>query len=352
MKRTLLFGFPVFMVVVILISAWIIYRQPEGIISLPSSTPLPQSLAQKHIVGGFGLDSPDRAANASTNGIRVAFQYGTPPTVADPLGQKLKSLNMKVIDGFISSHLTYYECHRTLTVKRPAPGQPAFCTSDEDPTMTEQNLLAAIENHLKEARNNQLIVGYWVLDDWVTWDAGSARDLLIKIHALIQKYTPDRPTICGFGGSIELDRTGGWRDPIADNFSPQACDMIGTYIYANTGAIHLPAAYDWSMQDVLPPMLQSLRQRGWDRAKQPFIGIGQAFGGTIKDSSDIWITPTASDIETQSKSFCEQGASGVAFYGWNDLRFASSTQMPMTSTQIEAGVRKGIADCASIWGKR
>jgi len=307
-------------------------------------------------LGGFNIDTPDQAVKASADGIQVAFQYGNPPSDKDELGQKLRLLHMKVIDGYISSYLYYYECHRTHTVKLPPPGYDNPCTTDSHPELNSENaLLANIANHLRQVKNNPLIIGYWVLDDWVVWDTGSARQLLIQIHDLIQQYTPDRPAICGFGGSIQPYRGYGWEDWTADNFSPQGCDKVGFYIYASslpdTTPTASPADYDWSMSGILPAMFASLQQRGWDINKEPLIGIGQAFGGPGADTDRYWVTPGAKDIEAQSRSFCEHGATGLTFYGWEDAGYGLTTQTPMNNTGIETGIRNGIAACKQYWSQ-
>lgn len=244
-----------------------------------------------HILGGFSLDTPQGVAKAATDGVQVAFEYDQPPSESDGLGQKLRSLHMKVVDGYIASYLSYYECHHTKTVKPPPSGQEQYCQNDDHPYLTDENvLLASITAHLKQVKNNQLIIGYWVLDDWVFWDAGSARQLLIKIHKLIQQYTPSRPAICGFGGSIDPDHTDNWGDWVAANFSPQGCDQVGFYIYASPMPNTTPTssdANDWSMSSLLPAMFASLKQRGWNIAKEPLIGIGQAFGGPRAGTNDI-----------------------------------------------------------------
>jgi hypothetical protein len=329
-----------------------LYRQdlvpytPTGV-SYKTATP---------IIGGFSIDTPQRAENAQANGIQVVFKYNQPPDEKDSLGQKLQALHMKVIDGYISSHLYYYECHRTKTVKPPPSPDESFCQEDVDPSLSSEDaLLAAITKHLQQVKNNQLVVGYWALDDWISWDAGSARPLLIKIHDLIQQYTPGRPAICGFGGSIRPDTTVGWSDWLAQNFSPQGCDMVGLYLYASALPDSTPPppsnSYDWSMSDVLPAMLTSLKQRGWDIAKEPLIGIGQVFGGPVGSTNEYWITPDAKDIEAQSKSFCEHGATGLVFYAWNDSEFGPQAQTPMNSPQIQAGIKQGIAACRQLWSK-
>jgi hypothetical protein len=314
------------------------------------------NLAKAHIRGGFSIDTPEEATKAAMDGVQVVFQYGQPPTENDALGKKLQSLHMKVIDGYISSYLYYYECHRTHTVTPPPPWYTNPCAADSHPELNSENaLLANIAHHLQQVKNNPLIIGYWTLDDWVLWDAGSAQPLLIQIHNLIQHYTPGRPAICGFGGSIDLHHEYGWEDWVADNFSPQGCDEVGFYIYASSLPDSTPTAspgdYDWSMSQLLSAMFASLQQRGWDIAEEPLIGIGQAFGGPKAHTGSYWVMPGAKDIEAQSKSFCEHGATGLAFYSWDDPTYGPTTQSPMNNTRIDTGIQNGIAACKQYWSR-
>ena len=321
-----------------------------------SQTHISNEPGKSHILGGFSIDTPEGVTNAASDGVQVTFKYVTPPFVSDPLGQKLQSLHMKVVDGYISSYLYYYECHRTKELMPSLLGPGQYCQNDPYPYLTNENaLLETIAFHLKVEQYNDLIIGYWVLDDWVQWDAGSARQLLIKIHHLIQQITPGRSAICGFGGNLGINKGYGWDDWIADNFSPQGCDKVGFYIYtpSMSNAI-LPAAsgaYNWSMSGVLPAMFHSLQKRGWNITKEPLIGIGQAFGGQKANSDSYWIIPTAKDIETQSKSFCKHGATGLTFYAWNDSGFGPATHTPMNSPEIEKGIRNGIAACKQYWSQ-
>jgi len=319
-----------------------------------ASTNVPNEFYKTHIVGGFSIDTSEKATKAAIDGVQVVFEYGQPPSENENLGQKLQSLQMKLVDGYISSYLYYYECHRTKELRPSLLGPGQYCQDDPYPNLTDENaLLAVVAAHLKQVKTNRLIIGYWVLDDWVQWDAGSARQILIKIHHLIQQYTPDRSAICGFGGSIGLHQRYGWDDWIADNFSPQGCDKVGFYIYTsptpNTTPTSSPDAYNWSMSNILPAMFASLQQRGWTITKEPLIGIAQAFGGPRAHTNDYWVTPTAKDIETQSKSFCEHGAEGLTFYAWDDSGYGPTTQTPMNSPQIEMGIRNGIAACKQYW---
>ena len=326
--------------------------------AIASSTQVNVSMAVQntHIIGGFSIDTPVRLTRAAADGVQVVFDYGQPPSESSVLGQKLKSLHMKVIDGFIASYLYYFECHRTTLIKPPPRGDSSFCSYDYHPELSNENMLfTAITNHLQQVKDNQLVVGYLVLDDWALWDPGSARQPLVKIHELIQQYTPGRPAICGLGGSIEPDSGYHWSDWKVDNFSPQGCDRVGLYMYTPLLPDLMPApranTFNWSMVGLLPAIFSSLAKRGWNIRKEPLIGIAQAFGGPRKNTNFYEITPTAKNIETQSRSFCTHGASGLVFYGWDDSGFGSTAQTPMDNDGIETGIRNGIAACQQIWSR-
>ena len=351
MKRAVRYTELLLMIAVVVLSIFLLQQYwNAGGQNQPAKVAIPENFYHTHILGGFSIDSPERASKAAEETVQVNFQYGQPPAEDSPLGQRLASLHMKVVDGYIASYLHYYECHRTATVKPPPPDQGQYCQTDSHPELTdEQALLANIAAHLQQVKNNHLVVGYWVLDDWAPWDAGSARDLLTKVHDLIEQYTPGYPAICGFGGSISPDHAAGWDDWVADNFSPQGCDMVGLYIYA-ASRLNIPSdIYDWSMSSTLEAAFKSLQKRGWDIAKQPLIGIGQAFGGFRQGKNSYWITPNVKNMETQSRSFCEHGASGIAFYGWDDSEFGATIQTPMNSAEIEKGIQAGVAACYQHW---
>ncbi|WP_151754493.1 hypothetical protein [Dictyobacter vulcani] len=333
-------------IALIFLSLWFLRQQ-----SPPS---IPVDLYKSHIVGGFGINTSERAMRATTEGIQVIFQYGNPPDEKSTLGRELQSLHMKVVDGYIASYLHYYECQRLSTMVLPLRGPNTYCGQNLYPTFaSEDAFLTTIATHLQQVKDNHLIIGYWTLDDWPRWDKGSGRQLLIKIHHLIKLYTPDHPAICGFGGNLTANRTFAWEDWIADNFSPQGCDEVGLYIYTLSIPMtsHLPSseAYDWSMSKLLPAIFSSLHHRGWKITKEPFIGIVQAFGGPIAHTYAYRVAPTAKDIETQSRSFCEHKAIGLTFYGWADTVFVSTSQTPMNSNEIALGIQRGIAACIQYW---
>lgn len=304
-----------------------------------------------HLIGGFTVGTPAEVAQAASLGIRVVFEYGDPPSPESELGKALQAAHMQVIDGYISSYLQYYECHRTKTVKPPPPGAHPYCGRDSVPIASEEALLQLVKQHLEEVQSNPLILGYWVLDDWVLWDPGSARELLVKFHALIQQYTPQRPAICGFGASLPSGFDTGWHDEVAANFTSEGCDMIGFYIFTVLQAQEDASAnhYDWSMRSTLNAMFASLEKRGWDYTQTPLIGIAQAFGGPSTRAGLSWPLPNTADIVQQSQSFCQHGAIGIAYYGWDANLYGPQTQTPANNRAIQEGIRQGIAACQQIW---
>ncbi len=297
----------------------------------PLITPTINLTSMNHIAGGFSIQTNTTVANAAAEGVNATLVYGYVPKGDDPLSLTLKAHNMKIIDEMPWEYLYYFECqtHNTCSVSFPE-------------LTSTQALYTDIANHLQQERDNSMIVGYWVLDDW-NYGNGTARDILVHINGLIHQYTPGKPSICGFpGGLAPLPTTdSGWNDAQADNFSPQGCDMVGLYIY---GDGDLTGTYDWTMSHTLPAVFASLKQRGWDRTKEPLVGIPQAFGGPDQSGTQ-WPIPTANSIETQTKTYCQQGAVAVIFYEWD-----TNEQTPMTNPQIAQGVKKGITDCESIWG--
>ena len=289
-------------------------------------------------IGGFSIESDAAIANAAADGIGATLAYGYSPTETDSLSTTLKAHNMKIIDEMPWEYLYYYECHLHYTC---ACLKYHNCNATDFPELTsERALLSKLTAHLKQVQNNSLVIAYWILDDW-TFEAGSGKDLLIQINSLIHKYTPGKPSICGFGGGLPpLPSTEySWDDGLAKNFSPQGCDMVGLYIYGNSNTT---GTYDWTMSHILPAMFTSLKKRGWDITEEPLVGIPQAFGGMVE--GDLWPIPNANSVETQTKTYCQQGAIGIIYYDWG-----KSYQSPMTNSQITQGIKNGIADCKKIW---
>jgi hypothetical protein len=163
-----------------------------------------------HFIGGFSMVSSAMVGDAANDGVQVDLLYGGPPSPSSEVGQALDAHQMRVIDGVLWMYIEFYECHRLHT-----------CSETILPELTSaQAVLQAVTVHLQQMRNNPLILGYWMLDDWPRSDPGSARDLLVQIHRLIHQYTPGRPAICGFAGALEPLHSAkiGWNDKTARAF--------------------------------------------------------------------------------------------------------------------------------------
>jgi len=310
------------------------------------------NLYAKHLFGAFSVDTPVEAAAAASDGIQYTIHYGSPHSTTSTQGLALQKAGMKEYASQILDFLSDYECHRALS-----SGHTDYCTTEPSSHLTSGTaVLGAVKNYLQQVRNDPLIAGQWILDDWPEWDYGSAKQLLVAIHQLIRQYTPNIPTTCGLGAEFDLKGEVNWHDGTASNFSPQACDEIGLYIYAApTDNITNPPKsddYDWSMSKVLPQIASSLQDRGWDKNKTPWIGVGQAFGGKrSSNTSVISIAPSVKNMTTQALSFCKAGAKDVLWYAYDQGSYyvPGTEQTPMNSFNIKEGIRSGIAACKAWW---
>jgi hypothetical protein len=324
-------------------------EHPASLTTLaPPTTPV-----LNHLFGGFSIDTSDRVTDAASDGINFTIDYGDPPSPTSVVGQRLLAYHMKVIDGFIASSLYYYECHKSKTIPNPSADVANYCQHDYRPSYKDDDaLLASIRDHLRAVASNPLVIGYWVLDDQALWDApGYAKNILTKAHALIQEYTPGRPTICGYGANIGINKTYSWYAPLALNFTPQGCDMVGLYIYSDSQPLSVPDvnpdAFDWTMSGLLPQIFASLHAQGWDIKKEPLMGIVQTWAGVRKDAPiDYEITPSAQNIQTQTLNFCQNGAIALTYYAWDDSTVSS---FPWNTPSMKQGIQQGIAACKKIW---
>ncbi len=308
---------------------------------------------QSHAIIGFSVDTPKRAATAASQGIDTTILYGGSPAPGSALQRALQANGISVVDAKVSDILFYWECHRTHTVKPPPSsyGYNPYCRTDEDPRIkSEAVALQRIADILQHDAKRPYVVGYWVLDDWVWWDDGSARELLRKVHALIAQKTPGLPAICGFGAGVAKPGKVDWDPGTAANYSNDGCDVVGWYNYSPFGRRHPSNGkrLDWTMKALLPAMQRSLEKRGWRVAQTPLYGIGQAWGGSY-DKHYYQPGLTRGEMLDQAKAFCEFGATYIGWYAWDDSGDNRRTETPNNSPAIAAGIADGIRACHVAW---
>lgn len=324
--------------------------------SAPSASladPLTSS-ALLHAAVGFSVDTPARAATAASQGITSTILYDGSPSPRSALENALRSHDISVIDGGVSGIVFYWECHRTHTVAPPPSSYSRnyYCATDENPRISSDAVaLAHVSRLLDRDAKRSYVVGYWVLDDWASWDPGSGRNLLKKIHALIAQRTPGRPAICGFGGGFGKGATYYWDPGTAANYSNGGCDAAGWYNYTPFGK-HKPSSgvnYNWSMRGLLPAMAHSLAKYGWNMSHTPLMGIGQAWGGRY-NGHHYQPGITADEMQTQAAAFCAFGASIISWYAWDDSGDTAQTLTPNNSPAVTAGIKAGLSACRAAWG--
>jgi hypothetical protein len=327
------------------------YRLLAGVLGAALVLALTAELAvasePPHMVVAFSASKPAQVAQAAAAGITTDILYGGPPPSGGKVAKALAAAHMTVIDARLSGVLYDWECHRTHTVAPPPRGERnTYCRKDWDPAMdSPEAVLAAIRVYLEEDASNPLVSGYWVLDDWVWWDGGSARNLLQSVRAEIEEVTPAYPAICGFGGAVQRAGAPEGFDPAtAANFSPAGCSMVGLYNYAEpTRKPSSGEELDWSMHMLLVEEMEDLADNGWAEPQTPMLGIDQAWSGRFAGRYEPGLSAT--QILTQAEAFCAAGASSIGWYAWADSGFTHKTQTPDDSSEIRGGIEQGIKAC-------
>lgn len=309
---------------------------------------------QRHAIIGFSVDTPKRAETAARQGINTTILYDGSPAPGSSLEKALDARGISVIDADISGTLFYWECHRTHTVKPPPSsyGYNPYCRTDENPRIDSQSVvLRDVLKILKRDAKRPYVIGYWVLDDWAWWDPGSGRQLLQKVHSEIEHVTPSLPAICGFGAGVAKPGRVDWDPGTGANYSNGGCDIVGWYNYSPFGRKR-PSngkSLDWTMNALLPAMRHTLEKQGWDMARTPLYGIGQAWGGAY-GKKDYQPGLTRGEMSRQAKAFCDFGAAYIGWYAWDDSGYNSRTETPNNSPAVAAGIAAGIKACNAVWG--
>jgi len=171
-----------------------------------------------------------------------------------------------------------------------------------------------------------------------------------EIHALIAQKTPGLAAICGFGAGVARPGKVAWDPGTAANYSNGGCDVVGWYNYSPFGRRHPNngKGLDWTMKALLPAMAHSLARKGWNIARTPLYGIGQAWGGSY-DKRYYQPGLTSGEMLKQATAFCEFGARYVGWYAWDDSGYDARTETPNNSKAVADGIAQGINACTSVW---
>jgi hypothetical protein len=291
-----------------------------------------------HQAGAFDIGATGREPFAKLREIGQAVDLGLTlalnPYIGrdSPIAQIALDHNLSLVDTYPWSRIAA-ACGSSLASRT--------CSLD-------QTELAEIERqvrkHLQVTRKDDGVVAFWVLDDY----PGDVRAAVELIRRLVEEDNLSgrraRPTICGFGGRLD-DSEQPTRDSRASferslaNFSASGCDAVAVYPYSESLDGH---DVDWSMAELLPYMLDRLEAHGWDRTRQPLVGIPQTFRfGAAR-------RPTAADVTTQTAAYCAAGVSAVFFYAWNDSHAGPKHQL-FNAPDLRAGAAAGLAQCRAIW---
>lgn len=299
--------------------------------------------------GAFDVGASDDPTPAMAAEVRDAADLGLNLAVSWYQGRQ--SL---VTDAFRAGGVRYLDNNLWTRVVALCDGtqrdteQP--CAQDPGALL---ELEQAVRSHLARVRDDDLQVGFWVLDDY-PGDVSAALDL---VYRLVQEENRlsrlPRFTVCGIEGLLDTFEDGHLTthprelERAVRNFSPTACDAVALYAYGMPVSGD-PVDVDWSMEQLLPRAMELLRARGWDPSRQPFLGVVQAFGTVEAPPEQSFVLPRAQDVATQAEAYCRAGATGILHFAWNDLGTGPKVQLAQ-SPDLRAGVADGVQRCQAAW---
>lgn len=211
-------------------------------------------------------------------------------------------------------------------------------------------MLDHVKKLLADDRNQPSIVGYYILDDY----PGNIVGLLEQVHALIaasnRTLSNPRPTVCGFGATLDFRSAPGqpympatlernqYENVELLNFSPKACDIVTLGVYARDGE---PDS-DFSMTNLMPFLLGALRRHGWDPSREPLFGTPMAWGS---------VAPTEGQLRTQVAAFCNAGAQSIVAFTWENFLPPEQLRELANDAKLRTGLVEGLKSCQSFWNR-
>lgn len=303
----------------------------------------------RHLAGVYALTSTTDLALASQAGMQLIIgpqNYRTRPFLV-----AAEQHRMGVLDSWIQARIYTSYC----------PGYQPPCRAPS--AQQSKALLTDVRHHLEQARGGNIVMGYYLTDDY----AGDFAPTLQAVAVLINQIDP-QPTACALflpltyevsGRRTKFDRAA--FDRSLQNYSPTWCDAVLLYGYGPIRLAPLAGSVDWTMTDVLGPALAALEAAGWDPDTSPLIGVPQAFGfaprtttanGSALKTPEYATAPTRWQMSQQIVAFCAAGASSIIGYAWNDGSRGAVSELGNSAT-LRAGFTDGLKICRSnYWTDR
>lgn len=309
--------------------------------------PGPGATVLAHRLGAFNITTGTQARAAAAAGVSVDFTYGAPPPPRSDLGRHLKELGIAVISGGVPDLLQHYECQRLRA--DPAQSLEGYCRGVRGGPTTASALLSQVNAYARTSASDPLLAGYWILDDQPDTDFGSLRQVEVEVADILNHYAPSRPTICGVGATLTVGGGYSFSPAKLQDVSAPACDEIGIYVYSQAqppARIRPSSVYDWSMKPLLSAVHAALQSAGL--ANLPWVGIGQAWGGTDRIDGRVISRPTIAQMSDQASAFCKAGASMMTWYAWTLSSF-SNLRSPANDAHLTDGIEKGGNACEFVW---
>ncbi len=290
----------------------------SGVVDYDTSSSTSDIPANLHIIGGFSARTDAEMAAVKATGGNAVMPYNTLGSLDNmqkrlvTLANRAASHGVMIIDDVPHQLLSRYKQNWDM-----------------------DDLVSDMTAHLQYiAGNSSLkskIIGYYMIGDWHE-DLGKAKTALQNMSAIIHKYTPGKYSICGVSGNTGYGGSVSGYIPFASNYTEAGCDILGVYLYPY-GSNKVPMTN-------LANILEAFKKVGWTPAKSPLMGMPQSYGGQWG-----YYVPTAAQVRTQTKYFCQMGAKHMLFYD-----YSTGTGNGTTSPAVQAGIKAGLSDCRAIWG--
>lgn len=298
--------------------------------------------AEVHEVGPYGVKKPEQINDIAHYPFSLIVIGYSGPT--SPYAPFLSAHHIRCLDNTLWGIVA-----EAFHARCPEKNTGCSLTNAD-----EEAILSKVDKHLQAIGNDPNVAGFWFLDDD---PGGQVISVMEKIRRRVgdqnQFYRIVRPTVCGLGERLDykkspsdaqFTKSHSYFRRALENYSPAACDRVALYLYGEN-TYPDPAGIDWSMSDLLPYMLTVLKKRGWNPARDPLVGVVDAFSFPWKAGEPNFVEPRHDDIVTQTEAYCKWGASSILFYAWDDSVSDPRKHEGYNSPQLVQAVVDGVQSC-------